>query len=133
MRLISLFALVLFATAYGVELPVPDNSLVAIRMIVTGYCPCDKCCGPHASGLTATGTSTANHPTGIAAAPNLLPYGTQILVPGYCDGALQEVDDTGGAMRKDARKGVYHIDLRFRTHQEALAWGRREMTVYVKK
>lgn len=40
-------------------------------------------------------------------------------------------DDTGGAMRRDGRKGVVHIDLRFHSHVEALRWGRQYLDIEV--
>jgi len=108
--------LVLCATAPAVEL----------QAIVTGYC------GSDFSGITSTDVDTDDHPTGIAAAPTILPYGTLIKVTGYNNGNWAKVDDTGGAMRKDAKRGIVHIDLRFKTHAEAVQWGRRHMTITVK-
>jgi 3D (Asp-Asp-Asp) domain-containing protein len=87
-------------------------------VIVTGYCSCPKCCGANATGLTATGTK-AQLGT-VAADPSLFPFGTQLNVPGYGDGV---VEDTG------ARVKGYHIDVWFPTHAEAKAWGSREMYV----
>ena len=88
------------------------------RVIVTGYCSCPLCCGPNATGLTASGTK-AQLGT-MAADPSIFPLGTQLNVPGYGDGV---VEDTG------ARVKGYHIDVWFPTHAEAKAWGSREMYV----
>ena len=88
------------------------------RVIVTGYCSCPQCCGPNATGLTSTGTK-AQRGT-IAADPAIFPLGTQLNVPGYGDGV---VEDTGRQVT-GAR-----IDVWFPTHAEAKAWGRREMYV----
>ena len=87
-------------------------------VIVTGYCSCPKCCGAKAGGLTATGTK-AQLGT-IAADPSIFPFGTQLNVPGYGDGV---VEDTG------PRVTGYHIDVWFPSHAEAKAWGTREMYV----
>ena len=87
-------------------------------VIVTGYCSCPKCCGGKAGGLTATGTK-AQHGT-IAADPSIFPFGTQLNVPGYGEGV---VEDTGSRV-----KG-FHIDVWFPTHAQAQAWGSREMYV----
>lgn len=89
-------------------------------MKVMAYCPCKKCCGQSARGLTSTGKDATKPPFGAAADPKILPYGTKIEIPGV---GIREVDDTGGAMRKNAKKGIYHIDVRFATHQEALEFG----------
>ena len=88
------------------------------RVIVTGYCSCPLCCGPNANGLTASGTK-AQLGT-MSADPAIFPFGTQLNVPGYGDGV---VEDTGSRV-----KG-YHIDVWFPSHAAAKAWGTREMYV----
>ena len=97
----------------------PVESAPALqRVIVTGYCSCPKCCGVGANGLTATGTK-AQLGT-ISADPSIFPFGTQLDVPGYGEGV---VEDTGSRV-----KG-YRIDVWFPTHAEAKAWGTKEMFV----
>ena len=88
------------------------------RIVVTGYCSCPLCCGPNATGLTASGTK-AQLGT-MAADPAIFPLGTQLNVPGYGDGV---VEDMGRGV-----KG-YHIDVWFPSHAAAKAWGTREMYV----
>ena len=94
----------------------PAGTLQSV--IVTGYCSCPLCCGPNATGLTSSGTK-AQLGT-IAADPAVFPLGTQLNVPGYGEGV---VEDSG------ARVKGYRIDVWFPTHAEAKAWGRREMFV----
>ena len=118
---------VLFAAA-----PAAATEDRVVRMKVTAYCCCSVCCGPNARGITSTGKdATQTH--GVAAAPKLLPYGTKLEIPGVV--GVRVVDDTGGAMRQDARKGVYHIDLRFPgkegAHQEALKFGVKWLDVKI--
>jgi len=98
---------------------------VKVEAVATGYCPCEKCCGRFADGITANGRSVEMHPYGIAADPLVLPYGAKIDVPGY---GRAEVDDTGAAM---SNSEVPHVDLRFKTHDEALEWGRRDVILEV--
>lgn len=114
--------------------------------IVTAYSPHAKSCGKWSKlGKTSTGVYVRSDDPddvyGIAADPKMVPYGTKIYVPGYFE-KLQNnktliptemtgVDDTGGAMRKSARKGILHIDVRFRTQTEAERWGVREMEVFI--
>lgn len=86
---------------------------------VTGYCPCKKCCGKWADGKTSTGKD-AWRTVGVAADPKLLPYGTRLVIPGI---GIRKVDDTGGAMRQSAKKGIYHIDVRFHSHEAAKRFG----------
>ena len=88
------------------------------RIVVTGYCSCPLCCGPNANGVTASGTK-AQLGT-MSADPAIFPFGTQLNVPGYGDGV---VEDTGPRV-----KG-YHIDVWFPSHAAAKAWGTREMYV----
>ncbi len=57
----------------------------------------------------------------IAADTNYYPFGTEMFVPGYGWGI---VEDRGGAI-----KGPSHIDLYFNSHKDALRWGRRRVNV----
>jgi 3D (Asp-Asp-Asp) domain-containing protein len=98
-----------------------------VRAIVTAYCPCSKCCGVHANGRTAL-NDDAWVCDGVAVDFNLIPRRWWVLIPGV---GLKEADDTGGAMRQAGKRGIYHIDLRFANHQQALNWGRREMEIEI--
>ncbi len=109
-----------------VALAIPADAKT-IRMKVTAYCPCKKCCGAGAIGKTSTGKD-AYKTRGVAAAPKLLPYKTRLNIPGV---GILPVDDTGGAMRQDAKKGIYHIDVRFFSHQEALNFGVKWLNVEI--
>jgi len=92
------------------------------RFRVTAYCPCARCCGRWADGVTASGTR-ADHP--LVAAPPSLPFGTRVRVPGYAGGDWVSVEDRGGAIQ-GAR-----LDALFPSHAEALAWGVRDLTVEI--
>lgn len=109
-----------------------------VELLVTGYCNCEKCCSwtniqgqavytygkmkgkPKIVGQTSSGRQA--HPGTIAADPKVFALGTKIFVPGYGYGT---VEDKGGAIKD------MHIDLWFPTHQEALRWGKRTVTVTV--
>jgi 3D (Asp-Asp-Asp) domain-containing protein len=95
---------------------------------VTGYCPCTICCGARAAGITAINRNVYRHPRGIAVDPRLLAYRSYLSVPGY---GTAMVDDTGAAMRADGDHGVIHLDVRFKTHEEALLWGVRWLPIEV--
>ncbi len=132
---------------YAVEMPssvsnaVPDVTQMVVR--VTGYCNCGTCCSwrrswfglgrpvyskgrlkgrPKKVGVTSRGT-VAKKGT-IAADLAVFPFGTQLKVPGYGMGV---VEDTGGAVQGN------HIDLWFPTHAEARAWGTKELTIEVRR
>ena len=86
---------------------------------VTAYCPCEKCCGRWADGITASGTR-ADHR--LVAAPREFPFGTEMRIPGY---GTVRVEDRGGAIRGD------RLDVLFPTHAEALVWGVQWLDVAV--
>jgi 3D (Asp-Asp-Asp) domain-containing protein len=106
----------------------PPPGMVWAKALTTGYCPCDICCEGHSDGRTAINRKVIEHPYGIAVDPKLLPYRINLMVPGY---GYALVDDTGGAMRQDAKKGILHLDLRFSEHSIARTWGRRWMWIAI--
>jgi 3D (Asp-Asp-Asp) domain-containing protein len=79
---------------------------------------------------TSTGVD-ARKPIGVAAAPTFVPYGSQVFIPGLATNALRIVDDTGGGMRRHARKGGVQFDVRFTTHQQAKKFGVRYTNVFI--
>jgi 3D (Asp-Asp-Asp) domain-containing protein len=89
------------------------------EMTITAYCPCQKCCGLHATGRTASGKVAKGK---MIAAPKDVPFGTQIFVPGYGWGT---VEDRGRAIKGN------RLDVLFPTHKEALQWGRQTLTVKI--
>ena len=110
-------------------------------METTGYCKCKKCCGwkrnwygrpvvasgPRGGkrkkvGQTASGDKAK--PGTIAADTKLYPRGTIMYVPGYGYG---EVEDRGSAIKGQ------HIDLYFKSHKQALQWGRQTRSVKIWK
>jgi 3D (Asp-Asp-Asp) domain-containing protein len=100
------------------------GSLAARRQtfIVTAYCPCRKCCGPRACGITASGKPVTANGGFFLAADRAVPFGTMIRVPGYAGGRAVPVLDRGGAIRGN------RLDLFFPTHKAALAFGRKTLT-----
>ena len=109
------------------------------RLLSTGYCRCGRCCGWRRTwygrpvvasgrnkgrrkrvGMTASGAMA--RPGTIAADTSLYPFGTIMHVEGYGYG---RVEDRGGAVKGQ------HIDLYFRSHKEALKWGRRYVRVKI--
>jgi 3D (Asp-Asp-Asp) domain-containing protein len=84
--------------------------------------------GPRALTVTASGYALAGATaTGLAAGwgvvavdPSVIPLGTRITIPGYGEGVAA---DTGVAVQGAA------IDLWFPSEGEALAWGRRTVTI----
>lgn len=99
----------------------PEPTYKEMEVIATAYCPCVKCCGKN-DGITATGVKAkANHT--VAADPNVLPYGTEIVIGEN----TYIVEDCGGAVNGEK------IDIFFNTHSEALSFGRQKLTILVKE
>ena len=73
-------------------------SLVALYE-VTAYCPCAKCCGKWADGITASGKPVTANGGFFCAADKSIPFGTLIAIPGYNGGKPVPVLDRGGAIR----------------------------------
>jgi len=69
-------------------------------------------------GRTATGLPVG--PGVVAVDPSVIPLGSRLTIPGYGEGVAA---DTGGAVRGST------IDLWFPTLADALAWGRRTVTI----
>jgi hypothetical protein len=73
---------------------------------------------------------------GIAAYTKQFPKGTLMRVSGYLDKSYPDkfwsVDSAGGSViRRSARSGVPHIDVKFRTYYTAQRWGNRWIDVEV--
>lgn len=100
-----------------IKADIPQNApQVELRVQVTAYCPCKKCCGKWADGQTASGYWIQPGDRFVAA-PKHIPFGTKLIVPGYNNDQPVEVKDRGGAIT------VQRLDVFFDTHQEALNWG----------
>jgi 3D (Asp-Asp-Asp) domain-containing protein len=76
-----------------------------------------------ATGYSLSGTTANGMPVGwgvVAVDPSVIPLGTRMSIPGYGEGVAA---DTGGAVHGAT------IDLWFPTLGQALAWGRRTVTI----
>ena len=105
------------------------DKYIAVNAIVTAYAPYDNksgICNDGTSDTTATGTKP-KYGT-LAADPKRIPYGTQIYIEGYGFGV---VEDTGSALRND--KENIRIDVFMDTYEEAIKWGRKEITICIKE
>lgn len=103
-----------------------NKDLRTIEVTTTGYAPFDNVSGICTDGdPTSTATGTYPEHGTIAVDPEVIPYGTQLYIPGYGVGTAE---DTGGAMRNAT---AARIDLYFDTHSEAMAWGVQEKDVII--
>jgi len=76
-----------------------------------------------ATGYSMSGTTSTGLPVGwgvVAVDPAVIPLGTRLSIPGYGEAVAS---DTGGAVQGAT------IDLWFPTQAQALAWGRRVVSI----
>lgn len=91
-----------------------------LNMVATAYCPCDQCNYPYGGKPSYIGLPLG---PGIAAVdPSVIPLRSRLYVEGY---GYAIAADTGGAIKGN------RIDLCFATHSEALAYGIKNVKVYI--
>lgn len=88
----------------------------AMYVSASGYSAYDPGNGKH----TASGT-LVRHGV-IAVDPNVIPLGTRVFIPGYGEAVAEDI---GGSI-----KG-HRIDVAFDSHEEALAFGRRDLEIII--
>lgn len=108
-----------------VEAAGADEGWRRVRMRVTAYCPCEKCCGEFADGITASGHKILPGDCFVAADRNF-PFGMELIVPDYNANRPVKVLDRGGAITGE------RLDVFFATHEQALQWGVKYLDVMVK-
>ncbi|MHC4638668.1 MAG: 3D domain-containing protein [Planctomycetota bacterium] len=96
-----------------------------LQMRVTAYCPCEKCCGQFADGITANGHKIQPGDTFVAA-DSRYPFETELIIPGYSRSNPVKVLDRGGAIKGN------RIDVFFHTHEKALQWGVQYLDVKIR-
>lgn len=96
-----------------------------VRMRVTGYCSCAKCCGKYADGVTASNHRIQKGDVFVAA-DKFYRFGTDMIIPGYNNAKPVEVRDRGRAIKGNK------LDLYFDTHSRAQKWGVKYLDVLVK-
>jgi 3D (Asp-Asp-Asp) domain-containing protein len=99
---------------------------VRSTVVATGYCPCTECCGsnsPEAGGGGLTASGKRPHPgVTVAADWTVFPVGTRLLI-----------QDIGHRVVQDRGQDIVgpRIDIFFRSHGEAMAFGRRRVRVRI--
>ncbi len=99
-----------------------DAGWRTVRMRVSAYCPCRKCCGKHSDGVTASAHRIRRGDMFVAA-DNKYDFKTRFVIPGYNESKPVEVLDRGGAIRGN------RLDVFFHSHKEAMEWGLKYMDV----
>ena len=84
---------------------------------VTYYCPCEKCCGQWADGLTATGLPAG--PGIVAVDPEVIPLGSTVII----DGQRYLAADTGVRGK--------HVDICLEDHAATVDAGAGAAEVWI--
>lgn len=125
MIIAAIFLLLVCTNQIQINADQPDKVYFTTedRMLtLTGYCPCELCCGDFADGITASGRRAVYDEVGIVAAPKAFPFGTLIYIEGL---GLKDVQDRGGAIEGN------RLDVLFGTHEEALEFGVRKQVCQI--
>lgn len=93
---------------------------VHLQARITYYCPCEKCCGILANGITATGTTAVEGQT-IAVDPSVIPYGAVVEIFGH----KYIAEDCGGGVDGTS------VDIYVNDHQQALQNGVQYTDIFV--
>lgn len=102
-----------------------DEKWITVRMRVTGYCACRKCCGSFSDGRTANMHRIQSGDVFVAA-DKMYRFGTEMSIPGYNGGQVVQVLDRGRVIKGN------RLDLFFHSHAEARRWGTKYLNVRVK-
>ena len=119
---IAVLIVMLLLITYAVVFCTPKPKYFILK--VTGYCPCELCCGEWADGYTYTGDRAGYGCIAIDPNAGILKMGQRVYVEGYGHGVC---NDIGGAI-----KG-WEADVCFPHHWQAVAWGVQLVKVYVIK
>jgi 3D (Asp-Asp-Asp) domain-containing protein len=112
-------------TGYANDNSKAANQWETVKMRVTAYCPCPKCCGNYSDGVTASGHKI-NPGDLFVAADKSYPFGTEMIIPGYKNSDPVKVLDRGGVIQGT------RLDVFFDTHQKALEWGVKYLDVIIR-
>ena len=96
-----------------------SNKLVLTNVIITAYCICKLCCGPHATGLTASGSKPVQGIT--IAGPRNVQLGTRVVINGH----------TYVVQDRTARRFDGQWDIYLRSHKDAVKFGIKKGTVWI--
>ena len=97
-----------------------------LRMKVTAYCACRKCCGKYANGRTANNHRIRNGDV-FTAADKKFRFGTELIVPGYNNNEPVKVLDRGRVIKGN------RLDVFYNSHRRAQKWGVKYLDVQVKQ
>ena len=96
-----------------------------VRMRVTAYCACRRCCGRHANGRTASNHRIRRGDVFVAA-DKMYRFGTEMVIPGYNNAKTVKVLDRGRVIKGN------RLDVFIPSHRSARKWGVKYLDVQVK-
>ncbi len=96
-----------------------------IRMKVTAYCPCRKCCGRHSDGYTAS-MHKIHRGDRFVASDKKFCFGTEMIIPGYNNSNPVKIEDRGRLIKGNK------LDVFFNSHKQAMKWGVKYLDVKVR-
>ncbi len=102
-----------------------DAKWKTIRMRVTAYCPCRKCCGRHSDGYTAS-MHKIHRGDRFVAADKKFSFGTEMIIPGYNNSKPVKIEDRGRLIKGNK------LDVFFNSHKQAMKWGVKYLDVKVR-
>ena len=89
----------------------------------TAYCPCARCCGKYANGITASGRKAKpKHTIAVDAYHPIVPIGTKVIM----EGVEYTVEDTG-----DLNHYGNDFDVFYARHEQTSEWGRRHVEAFL--
>lgn len=97
----------------------PIQSWTRETFILTAYDDCEACQGQWV-GRTSTGATPTPNRT-IAVDPEVIPYGTQVII----DGQIYTAEDCGGAIKGN------RIDIFMGSHEEAQQFGKQTQEIII--
>lgn len=103
-----------------------DDQWRVVRMRVTAYCPCPKCCGNFSDGITASNHRIRPGDVFVAADKSFR-FQTELVVPGYNGSQPVKVLDRGRLIKGN------RLDVFFSSHSVAKKWGTRYLDVMVRE
>lgn len=110
-------------------IPVLSSEWVEMVVEATAYTAGYESTGKHpghpAYGITKSGTTVKEGRT-IATDPEVIPLGSEVLIPCLSDN-VYIAEDIGGAIKGNK------IDIYMENLQDAKEWGRRTITIYVRR
>jgi 3D (Asp-Asp-Asp) domain-containing protein len=96
-----------------------------VRMRVTAYCACRRCCGKYANGRTASNHRIRRGDVFVASDKKYR-FGTKMVIPGYNNSQAVKVLDRGRVIKGN------RLDVFIPSHRRARKWGVKYLDVQVK-